>query len=619
MRNIMKSKTYNEKAEYFLKNETQFRLGIIPTEQSNPKTKKLSGIIKKDTAKGIAMLQSVDRDVAASAEKIIKGIQFKKLVSDILAAINNRRRIFVSGCGATGRLAILLEAAWRKFWQNSKAVNPDIIAKAGDLENMVVSIMTGGDRALVRAVENFEDIQAFGKYQIAQEGILKDDVLIAITEGGETSSVIGTVWQALDSSAKVFFVFNNPADVLAANVERSRQVIQDSRVVVLDLYCGPMAISGSTRMQATTSELLIVGSAMEIALCEYLKSKLSSAEIKKMNIQEHGQGDYVLKFKSLLDQLELVENVNSLSKLCEYEKQIYTCEGLVTYYAVEFLLDIFTDTTERSPTFTIPPFRKIYDKISKPSWSFVKNPELNTKQSWNEVFRREPNGLTWNKETYKKLDAPQFIINNSPSLDNDEIYKYVIGNEDDFSRYGQNSGAIMVCIGLDNRKFEQTATKISKYDDQIAAKYGYCKTLAIGQIKSKDKYDFPVRIDLQDGPLELWTHLAIKLVLNTISTATMCLMNRVLGNWMICAAASNKKLIDRGIRIVSEFTGLDYDSACHEFHESQKMLTAVTDFVPISAYTIYRLLAKDPQLNASVNMQELLAKLEDLIRNKSRN
>ena len=129
--------------------------------------------------------------------------------------------------------------------------------------NSVFSIMTGGDYALVRSVEFFEDYQSFGRQQVKELNMQSGDMLVAITEGGETSSVLGTVFEALDRNCKAFLMFNNPADLLAEHLERSRKAICDERVCVLDLYCGPMALAGSTRMQATTSAQLIAGAALE--------------------------------------------------------------------------------------------------------------------------------------------------------------------------------------------------------------------------------------------------------------------------------------------------------------------------------------------------------------------
>ena len=57
-----------------------------------------------------------------------------------------------------------------------------------------------------------------GRYQLAQAGVDSGDVIVAVTEGGETSFVIGTVWQGLQAGARAFFVYNNPTDVLRQHV-----------------------------------------------------------------------------------------------------------------------------------------------------------------------------------------------------------------------------------------------------------------------------------------------------------------------------------------------------------------------------------------------------------------
>jgi len=63
-------------------------------------------------------------------------------------------------------------------------------------------------------------------------------------------------------------------------------------------------------------------------------------------------------------------------------------------------------------------------------------------------------------------------------------------------------------------------------------------------------------------------HMAFKLVLNTISTGTMVLMGRVTGNWMSWVEVSNKKLRDRGIRLISEICGMSYEDSCYALHET---------------------------------------------------
>ncbi len=53
-------------ARRFIEEEGQFHLGMLPTEQSHPKTRGLAETLQRDRAAGIRMLQSVDRDVAAA-------------------------------------------------------------------------------------------------------------------------------------------------------------------------------------------------------------------------------------------------------------------------------------------------------------------------------------------------------------------------------------------------------------------------------------------------------------------------------------------------------------------------------------------------------------------------
>ncbi len=49
---------------------------------------------------------------------------FGRLVEAFREAMRTGRRIYFTGCGATGRLSILLEAAWRRFWREEGARGP---------------------------------------------------------------------------------------------------------------------------------------------------------------------------------------------------------------------------------------------------------------------------------------------------------------------------------------------------------------------------------------------------------------------------------------------------------------------------------------------------------------
>jgi hypothetical protein len=64
-----------------------------------------------------------------------------------------------------------------------------------------------------------------------------------------------------------------------------------------------------------------------------------------------------------------------------------------------------------------------------------------------------------------------------------------------------------------------------------------------------------------DFLLDGLTRVAVKMLLNALSTCTMVRLGRVLGNTMIWVVPSNLKLIDRATRYIRQFTGLTYEGA----------------------------------------------------------
>jgi len=532
------------KARAFLEHEKAFRLGELLTESMHPKTLQLSQTMQADVQAGVRLLQSVDDDIPVALERIFAQDSFARLVEALCEAMRTGHRIYFTGCGATGRLSILLEAAWREFWRRMQPDDPR-------MQDLCISVMAGGDFALIKSVEGFEDFPDFGRRQLKEAGVQRNDVVVAITEGGETPFVIGTAWQGLDAGACVFFVYNNPTDLLRRHVQRSREVIEEPRIQKLDLATGPMAITGSTRMQATTVELLVVGAAMEMALAKHLGCAVDTIS------------SYRQSFERLLKQLSSPPAVAAIAQAVELEERVYRNRGLVTYLVDSLILDVLTDTTERSPTFMIPPFRRQGDALSPVSWAFVKDPAHPTEQAWREMLRREPRGLTWGPEVFRELNAPAHIQASPPKLDNAEIHKFRIGNEPDASRTDAPDSLLVRVGGLPNQK--------SKIKNQR-----FKRTAAITFGPAAEPLDVDEHIhvpcDVPASPLRLWEHLAIKLILNTLSTATMVRMGRVIGNAMVWVSPSNKKLIDRGCRLIVNQTGCTYERACEVLHEAMEEL-----------------------------------------------
>jgi len=63
------------------------------------------------------------------------------------------------------------------------------------------------------------------------------------------------------------------------------------------------------------------------------------------------------------------------------------------------------------------------------------------------------------------------------------------------------------------------------------------------------------------GSTRMKAGTATKMVLNMITTTSMIKLNKTFGNLMVDLRASNEKLWDRGARVVSKITNLDYNNA----------------------------------------------------------
>ena len=582
-----------QKAEYFLEHERAFRLGALPTEQPHPHTAGLAETLQRDVRAGLARLLEVDRDVAPVAEKVFASEAYAKLKASLERALTGGGRVYFTGCGATGRLAILLEASWRRHCLDHAAAAGDGKAREAweALADRVRSVMAGGDFALIRSVEGFEDFADFGRHQLREAGeageaggaggaggVSDGDVVVAVTEGGETSFVIGTAWEALDAGAESFFVFNNPAEVLAQHVERSRQVVEEPRIVKLDLATGPMAVAGSTRMQATTIELLVLGTALEAAAAAVGGKAEGGAGGSDASGSGSGSmapvaaGEAARRFSALLEALLGDENLEAMARLTRREAELYRDGGLVTYFADAFLLDILTDTTERSPTFSLPPFRPRGDERAASSWSFVKDPSRDSTAAWTQMLGRPPGGLDWDRDQYAQMNAPAAVRDRPPDLSRARIYRFMIGNEPDEARtHGVESLAVSLLVGPEVSRHGQAGSDFAQRVARQTRDFDAHAILSVGPaLPEQDPATtcYAVRCDLPATPLSLWSHLAAKLVLNTVSTASMGIIGRLTSNWMIYVNTSNKKLIDRGARLIADQTAVSYEQACRELFET---------------------------------------------------
>lgn len=76
------------------------------------------------------------------------------------------------------------------------------------------------------------------------------------------------------------------------------------------------------------------------------------------------------------------------------------------------------------------------------------------------------------------------------------------------------------------------------------------------------------------GSTRMKAGTATKMIINMISTTTMIKLGKVYKNLMIDLMAVNNKLIDRGVRIIMQITGLSYETANKKLYEAKKSVKA---------------------------------------------
>ncbi len=615
----MTQSTSKQQAEIFLAECEQFRLGGLTTEDAHSVTRDLSATAAESITDALRLLFDVDADVIDTYAKWIETSAPGRIAEIVLECLGSGHNVYFTGCGATGRLSILLESIWREFWVSSSR------PESGTWQDRVKSVMSGGDFALIKSVEGFEDFAQFGAKQIGDMGVSAGDVVFAITEGGETSFVIGTAWKGLEVGAKVYFVYNNPDETLRANVTRSREIIDEPRIEKINLTTGPMAIMGSTRMQATSIQLCAMITIMEMVVHQICggsgnniaprDSPAGANPCIPSSPQGVSMDDSITvpqRFLASLEQMHSTLNSASvrsqLAEIVRIEEQTYAGGHKSTYFADVLGIDVLTDTTERSPTFCTPPFRKWDDPSASESWTYLILPHADSKSAWEGLLKRPPYGLTWTDDEIARLVDADIAPRQSQimrQIGPEEILRFRIGLDGLISRPMQ-TGDVAVCVVTEGEKDSllsengffrtqlEAASRVGAYLALIFVGRGSAVEEIRGFLESWDAdcASCLVPAPEDDFLLDGITRVGAKMLLNALSTCVMVRLGRVRGNCMVAVVPSNLKLIDRSIRYIQILTDLSYEDACYLLFESieyvKSRMESGQSYPPPVALTVMR-------------------------------
>jgi N-acetylmuramic acid 6-phosphate etherase len=571
----------------YVRDKKPFQLHSLLTEQRHPKTWNLSFVLKEDAAGGLRQLFSVDEDIARIFCRLAEDpYRVTQAARAVTRAITEKKKIFLYGCGATGRLAKQMESViWRPFWnriKRSRFWNRLETSLPGDIEDRLIGEMTGGDRALVSSLEGFEDLQIVGKLQLLDRGVERGDVIFCITEGGETSSVIGAVLAALEqygeltekkmaeAKKNLYFIHNNPDDVLKPYA-RSRSVIDNPAITKINLATGPQAITGSTRMQATTSETFLLGVVLEAGIFGVLKEFLSPRELEEASFPAcFSIKDRLRSFHEILKVLK--PSVQALSLFTHLESETYQQGRFSTYFAKKALVTVFTDCTERSPTFHLYPLDTRREKTRK-CWFQVWTDGKDSKSAWRNMLGRNFRGLAeaFYKPFFEKGIDDEFLRETAleslaqAGSDQEKLYDFSF-SKDNALRSGPRQGDLGVLVCLDEEVNDLTGADSSffRFVSTFKKEKANLVLILIGERQSPDPEMIAARLpldkekdvvisialDKKGDPLGLNRQTLIKILLNAHSTAVMAMMGKVVGNTMTNVNPSNLKLIGRATYLI---------------------------------------------------------------------
>jgi N-acetylmuramic acid 6-phosphate etherase len=253
--------------------------------------------------------------------------------------------------------------------------------------------------------------------------------------------------------------------------------------------------------------------------------------------------------KNLLDYWNSTD-ISFIGKYIESESGFYKNGDYLLYESDPYLgITIITDTTERSPTFSLYPFENVNEKDPKISLCYLYMPAAeNSETAWEKLLWRKPRTLEW------------------PDINGIASMKRLIGF--DFSSKV-----------LERRKKEgqpgtQHIFRIDKSKDGIEF--------------ILEKHKHLLHTSFADP---ICDHLVLKMILNIHSTLIMGRRGRYEGNVMTFVKASNNKLIDRAIRYIDLILKKDninasYSEICHVLYEMLEITPLDQSIVLVSANEI---------------------------------
>ena len=199
------------------------------TEQRNPRTERID---LASSLEIVDLINAEDQGVPTAVRREREAIALA--IDLVVGAFRAGGRLVYVGAGTSGRLGVL----------DASECPPTF----GTPPELVVGIIAGGPKALMRSAEGAEDDVNAGAEAMDAARVVANDVVVGIAASGTTPFVRGALARAQTLGAKTALVScSDPPAQLAATCD----------VVILPKV-GPEVLTGSTRMKAGTATKLVL-------------------------------------------------------------------------------------------------------------------------------------------------------------------------------------------------------------------------------------------------------------------------------------------------------------------------------------------------------------------------
>ncbi len=199
------------------------------TERRNPRTRDI------DLASPLELVELINAEDRRVAEAVHEArAEVAAVVALVEAAFRAGGRLLYVGAGTSGRLGVLDAAECPPTF--------------GTPPELVVGIIAGGARALVRSVEGAEDDVNAGLEAMKEHRVGPNDVVVGIAASGTTPFVRAALQQAQTLGARTALV----------TCAEPPPLLRDTCDVCVVLLVGPEVVTGSTRMKAGTATKLVL-------------------------------------------------------------------------------------------------------------------------------------------------------------------------------------------------------------------------------------------------------------------------------------------------------------------------------------------------------------------------